>query len=238
MDNTGYTTLARQSGLLAEMRTVANNIANMSTAGYRREGVIFSEFVHDLAPGQPSLSMAAGRVRATDLGQGALRQTGGTFDLAIEGEGFFLVETPQGPRLTRNGAFLSRPDGELTTAAGHRLLDAGGAPVFAPPTARAISIASDGTLSADGRPVAQIGLWTASSALEMERAAGAQFTPGDGPVPLEGGRILQGFLEDANVNPVTEIARMIAVQRAYEQGQTLLEREDERIRSVLRTLGR
>lgn len=238
MENAGYTTLNRQVGLLREMSSVAQNVANMSTTGYRREGVIFSEFVRDLGPDAPSLSMAAGRVREMDLTHGAMTLTGAEFDLAIEGEGFFLVQTPGGDRLTRAGSFSRDATGTLVTPDGFPLLDAGGAPVFAPPDARAISIAPDGTLSADGQALAQIGLWQPEDPKAMTRAGGVMFAVEGGILPVENGVMLQGFLEGSNVNPVTEITRMIEVQRAYELGQGLMEREDERVRAVLRTLGR
>ncbi len=238
MDSIGYTTLARQTGLLREIGVVANNIANMSTTGYRREGMIFSEYVQDLGPEAPSLSQAAGRVREMEFTQGALRETGGTFDLAIEGDGYFQIGTPDGERLTRAGSFARDAAGNLVTPDGFPLLDAGGAPVFAPPDARTIAVAPDGTLSADGTALAQIGLWAPADPNQMTREGGVRFAVAGEILPAEGGSIVQGFLEGSNVDPVSEIARMIEVQRAYEMGQGLMEREDERIRSVLRTLGR
>ncbi len=238
MENAGYTTLNRQVGLLGEMASVAQNIANMSTTGYRREGVIFSEFVRDLGPDAPSLSMAAGRVREMDLTHGAMAMTGAEFDLAIQGDGFFLIQTPMGDQLTRAGSFTRDAAGTLVTPDGYPLLDAGGAPVFAPPEARSIAIAPDGTLSADGQPLAQIGLYQPNDPNGITRAGSVMFAAAGGVTPVENGVMLQGFLESSNVNPVTEISRMIEVQRAYELGQGLMERDDERIRSVLRTLGR
>lgn len=239
MDNAVYTTLTRQSGLMAEMRAVANNIANASTTGYRREGVVFAEFVAALAPDDPSLSMATAEVRDTRLDQAPVTFTGGSFDLAIEGEGFFMVEGPAGPMLTRAGAFTPSPDGDLVTPDGLRLLDAGGAPVFVPADAGQIAIAADGTLSADGQPLSQIGLWQATDPNDMRHRDGVRFEAPSGTEPvIDGGRIMQGYLESSNVDPIGEIARMIEIQRAYEQGQTFLEREDQRIRDVIQTLGR
>lgn len=239
MDNAGYTTLTRQSGLLAEMRAVANNIANASTTGFRREGLIFSEFVQALAPGDPSLSMATANVRDTRLDQAQLTQTGGTFDLAIEGEGFFMIEGPDGAMLTRAGAFTPSPAGELVTLDGYRLLDGGGAPVFVPADTAAIAIAPDGTLSADGQPLAEIGLWLPDDPNDMRHRDGVRFdVPGGAQPAIEGGAILQGFLEGSNVDPIGELARMIEIQRAYEQGQAFLERDDERIRAVIQALGK
>lgn len=236
MDAALYATLTRQSGLMHEMQVVANNIANQSTAGFRREGTVFAEHVAALPEG-PSLSMAHATGRHVDLTQAGLSQTGGTFDLAVEGGGFFLVETGQGQRLTRAGAFTPGPEGELLTPDGHRLLDEGGAPVTVPADAGPVAVAADGTVSAGGAPVARIGLWQPADPLTLRHAAGTLFAA-DGVEPAEGGRIRQGFLEDSNVNPVSEIARMIAVQRAYELGQSLIDQEDRRVRGVVQTLGR
>lgn len=237
MDNAGYTTLTRQAGLLREMQTVANNLANLSTTGFRKEGVIFAEHVKALDGEQSSLSMATANVRLTMQNQGTLTQTNGSFDFAIEGEGFFMIETPGGQQLTRAGSFTPNGEGELVTPDGYRLLDGGGAPVFIPPDARSIAVSADGTLSADGVPQTQISLFLPADATGLARQNGVRFSVDGDVVPAEGAAIMQGFVEDSNVNPVIEIARMIEVQHAYELGQSLLDKEDERIRSVLQTLG-
>lgn len=238
MDNAIYATLTRQSGLMREMQAVANNIANVSTNGFRKEGVIFSEHVAALDGAEPSLSMAEVLGRVVNQTQGPLAQTGGTFDFAIEGEGFFLIETPQGQQLTRAGSFTPSPEGELITLEGFRLLDAGGAPIFVPAGARGVTLAQDGTLSAEGRPLAEIGLFMPADPGGLVHVGGTRFTAETGVEPIEAGVVLQGFLEESNVDPVSEIARMIEVQRAYEMGQTFLDREDERIRGVISTLSR
>lgn len=233
MDNATYTTLTRQSGLLQEMQVLANNIANASTTGYRAEGVMFSEHIKALGPGTESLSMATASVRDTIMTQGSLAQTGGTFDLAIEGDGFFLIDTPDGQRLTRAGAFGPNELGDLVTPDGYQVLDAGGAPVFVPAGAGPIGIASDGTISAGGAPIGQIGLFTPDDPNQMIRQNGTMFDAQGGIAPAPDGRILQGFLENANVNPILQVSRMIEVQRAYELGQSFLEKEHDRIRSVI-----
>ena len=236
MDAAGYTTLTRQSGLMREMQVVAHNIANLSTSGFRREGLIFSEHVVRMEDGE-SLSMARGNVRHIDLSQAGLSQTGATFDFAIQGDGFFLIETPQGERLTRAGSFTPSPAGELMTPDGFRLLDQGGGPVFVPPGAANVALAQDGTLSANGNPIARVGLWQPTDPTSLRHQAGTLFSA-DAVEPTAGGVILQGFLEDSNVAPVSEIARMIEVQRAYELGQTFMDREDQRMRGVIQTLGK
>jgi flagellar basal-body rod protein FlgF len=240
MDNAGYATLTRQSGLMREMQVVANNMANMASTGYRREAVVFSEFVRALDGPHDSLSMASARAAFTSEVQGSLTRTGRPLDLAVEGAGYFLVETPEGAMLTRAGNFLRAADGSVVAPDGMPLLDAGGAPVLVPPEASDIAVASDGTLSADGLPIAEIGLWQPPGPGTAERRAGARFLVEGAPVPVEegSGRIVQGFLESSNVSPVAEVARMIEVQRSYELGQGFLDREDERIRAVIRTFAR
>lgn len=238
MDNAIYATLTRQSGLMKEMGVVANNIANANTTGFRREGVIFAEHLSALDRRGETLSMAHARGRLIDLRQGVLTQTNGRFDLAIEGEGYFALETPDGLRLSRAGAFIPSPEGELMTAEGYRLLDVGQAPVLIPPGASAVSVGTDGTMSANGIPFGQIGLFGQPEGTQLTHQGGTLFQLDAVPEPLEEARIRQGFLEESNVDPVFEITRMIEVQRAYELGQSFLDREDQRIRNVITAMTR
>lgn len=238
MENAIYATLTRQSGLMREMQVLANNIANITTTGFRREGVVFAEHVKAL-DSVPSLSMARASARVVDLTQAEITETGGQFDFAIRGDGFFLIETPDGERLSRAGHFTPNAEGDLVNPDGYRLLDAGGAPVAVPAGVGRVQLATDGTLSADGQPLARIGLWAPADPTSLRHVAGTLFAA-DAPEPMEdgAGAILQGHLEGSNSNPITEVARMIEVQRAYELGQSLLDREDQRIRAVLQTLSR
>ncbi|SIS76423.1 flagellar hook-basal body complex protein [Paracoccus saliphilus] len=238
MENAIYAALTRQSGLMKEMRVVANNMANASTTGFRREGVIFAEHLAAVDRHGDTLSMAHARGRMVDLRQGVLTQTNGSFDLAIEGEGFFMVETPEGNRLTRAGAFMPSAEGELMNADGHRLLDEGQAPIIIPAGATGIAIGSDGTLSANGLPFGRIGVFAAPDPAGMFHKGGTSFATDTDPEPVEDPRIRQGFLEESNVDPVFEITRMIEVQRAYELGQSFLDREDQRIRSAITAMTR
>lgn len=237
METTVYTTLTRQSGLLRELSIVANNVANASTTGFRKEGLVFSEHVVAGRNGD-TLSMANGQVRRTSLLQGPLNKTGGRFDFAIEGEGFFLIETPAGERLTRAGSFSLSAEGELVTNDGFRVLDAGGAPVFIPRDAHDISVSSDGTFSSNGRPLAQIGLYEPVERSDLVREDGVRFRVSGNIQPLGEARMLQGFLEGANVDQISQVARLVEVQRAYEMGQSFLEVENERVRSAIDTFFR
>lgn len=238
MENATYTQITRQSGLASEMRAIANNIANANTTGFRAEGVTFAEHVSGLDDRHPSLSMAVAEVRETVMTQGSMETTGGPFDLAIEGDGFFMIETPGGDRLTRAGHFTPNQEGDLVTAEGFRVLDAGGAPVFIPQGAGPVGIAADGTISAGGNPVGQVGLFVPNDPLGMIREDGTRFRAEGGVTEAPDARMLQGFLEASNVNPILEIARMIEVQRAYELGQSFLTNEDERIMGAIRALHR
>lgn len=238
MDNAIYASLSRQSGLMAEMRVVANNIANANTAGFRREGVIFAEHLSALDRQGDTLSMAHARGRMLDLQQGVLTQTNNNLDLAIEGEGFFLVESPDGLRLTRAGAFTPSPEGELMNSDGQRLLDEGQAPIILPAGASSVAVGADGTLSSNGLPFGRIGLFNPPEGVDLMRQSGTGFSIDGNPQPVEDGRVRQGFLEESNVDPIFEITRMIEVQRAYELGQTFLDREDQRIRGAITAMTR
>ncbi len=235
MENAGYTTITRQSGLMREMRVVANNIANAATSGFRQEGVIFSEYVKSV-DNAASLSMGQADARKTSFAQGALTQTGGQFDFAIEGDGFFLVQTPQGERLTRAGSFTPNADGDLVTPDGFQVLDPGGAPVFIPPGASDIAVSADGTISSEGNPVGQMGVVQPVDPQQLVREDGVMFRADDGYEPADQARVLQRFIENSNVNPVLQLTRMIEVQRAYELGASFLEAEDERVRQAMRAL--
>ncbi len=238
MDNASYATLTRQSGLRDEMQVIANNLANVSTGGFRREGVVFSEFVARHETADTSLSMARAHGRIIDRQEGPLRQTSGVLDLALQGEGFFMLQTENGRQLTRAGNFGLNAAGEIVASDGARLLDGGGAPIQVPAGAEEIRIASDGTLSVNGTAIADVGVFLPNNPDDLVRAAGVRFASEAGAEPVAEPRVAQGFLEGSNVSPIEEIARMIVVQRAYEAGKNLVSSEHERIRDVVKTLGK
>ena len=234
MSNAIYAALARQTGLMSEMQVVANNLANASTTGYKSDRAIFAEFIAGTPNNLADLSMGTLAGHEFDLEQGGLRFTNGTFDLAIQGEGYFLVETPQGQRLTRAGHFQLNAESELITDTGLRVLNAGGGAIQIPEEATNVSIAGDGTISFDGQIIDQVGVVQPEG--QLSRVGNAMFAAEDGFQPVEEPRVVQGALEQSNVSPVLEIARMIEVQRAYEAGQALIEREDDRIAKFISTL--
>jgi len=238
MSNSIYANLTRQTGLMSELQIVANNIANASTTGFKSQGVVFSEYIAGVDTEGDSLSMGRLNAKSTSFEQGGHTNTGGTFDLAINGDGFFAIETADGTHLTRAGAFLPNQANELVTPEGLRVLDAGLAPIFVPPDAGKIAISPDGTVSANGRPLAQVGLFALEDGAKLSREGGTRFSSDGDLVPADDASVAQGFLEASNVNPLSEIARLIEVQRAYEAGQSFLENEDKRVRSILTLIQR
>jgi len=241
MDSSNFIGISRQSGLLKEMNVIANNIANAGTIGFRREGAIFSEFVVQAGSDNTSghgdhlkNSVAIGRLGAhySDFSTGNLSRTGGALDLAIDGEGFFLIGTPDGERLSRAGNFQTDRDGALITPDGQFVLDDAGSSIQIPPGAGLITIGGDGTISAGGEPLGKIGIVTAPPA-SLTRLGGNLWQAQDGFTTVENPTLIQGFLEDSNVNPILEISRMIEVQRAYEAGQKILDTDNDLVAKTI-----
>ena len=236
MDNAGYIGLSRNAGLMRELNAIANNIANTSTNGYRREGSVFAEHVKALENGDPSMSIATMSRRFVDLSPGDITMTDNPLDFAIDGEGFFLVETPAGERLTRDGAFSVNAEGELITSTGARVLDEAGGAIAIPPEAQTIGLSQDGFIFADGQAVGRIGVVTADPAF-MVREGQNLFRAENGFEPAPDAVVRQNALEGSNVNAVVELARLIEVQRTYETSKNFMDQENERIRQTIRTIG-
>jgi len=221
---------------MRELNTIANNIANISTSGYRRESVIFAEHVKAMGGADPSLSIATMNHRYVDFSAGQISGSDNPLDMAIEGDGFFLVESVDGPRLTRAGSFSLNGVGELVNTEGRRVLDEGGGALVLPPQSTSISVAADGTITADNQPVGRIGVVTADAAY-LVREGDNMFRAEQGYEPVAIPRVRQNALEGSNVSAVTEIAHLIEVQRAYEMGQSFMQSDDERIKRTVRELG-
>lgn len=234
MDISNYTTITRQAGLMREMEAIANNIANAATTGFRQEGMMFSEYL--VSTMNDSVSMAHANLSRTDFSQGALVQTGNQIDLALQGQGYFAVATQDGQRLTRNGAFSILETGQMVTNDGYSVLDMGGGPLFVPPDVANFTVGGDGTISDGERILGQVGVLQPAENSTLIREDGVLFkVVGETEMAIDT-KILQGFLEKSNTDPVQQMARMIAVQRAYEIGQSFQETEDKRVRSVAQAI--
>ncbi len=240
MDNAIYTMITRQSGLNREMANVANNVANMGTTGFKAERGVFAEYIAAIDSAgtdfdsPANLSMGRLAAHATDLSDGGLRATGGPLDMAISGEGFFQVRTEGGDRLTRAGHFMLNSDRILIDPRGNPVLGTGGGEITIPQEAGEVQVSGDGTISADGVELGRVGVFTADP-LTLQRQGDNLWTAED-VRPVDFPRVASGFLEQSNVNPVLEMARLVEVQRFYDAGQSLMDLEDERIRSVARAL--
>ena len=247
-----WTAASGMQAMQMNIDVTSNNLANVSTTGFKKSRAEFEDLMYQTLKIAGAANAAGDRIPTglqvgmgvrpvtvhKEFTTGAFQNTGNPLDLAIEGEGFFLVETPDGVRLTRAGAFTPSAEGELMNSDGHRLLDEGQAPIIIPGGASAVAVGQDGTLSANGVPFGRVGVFAPPEGQTPTREGGTLFRIDGAPEPLETTGIRQGFLEDSNVDAVFEITRMIEVQRAYEIGQTLLDREDKRIRDAITALTR
>jgi flagellar basal-body rod protein FlgF len=242
MDNTLYVSLSRQMTLRREMDIIANNIANVDTTGFKVENLMVR--TEPAAPasmkdGPNPVKFVLDDGVARDFTQGSFRTTGGAFDLAIEGKGFFQVETASGERYTRDGRFTLSPDGRLTTQEGDPVMGEGGEIILDPAKGQ-ISIAQDGTISQADEKVGKVAvfLFDDRSVLDKDRGNLFKNTSNAQPVPDTASRVRQGMLEGSNVNPILQITRMIEVSRAYESVVKTMENTADLSRRAVERLGR
>jgi len=240
METTTFIALSRQSSLRRQMDVVANNIANMNTTGFKGERMMFVEHLVKSKGGERILGDKVSYTRdiATmrDLSPGALEHTGNPLDVAIEGDGYFVVQTDAGNRYTRNGRFQLDEDGQLVNAAGHPVLSDGGAPFFFAPGDTKITISNDGSVSTQNGDVGRISVMGFENQHQLRPGAGGLYATEVVPQPVEKVKLTQGMLESSNIQPVVEMARMIEVHRKYEGVKGFLEKEDERMKKMIRDL--
>lgn len=241
MDNASLVTLSYQLAAYRSMDVIANNIANVSTPGFKRESAKFEELVQQVKPtddpGSPrSLSFVrdAGIVR--DLSEGSLQSTGSPFDLAISGKGYFAVQTPGGERYTRNGHFTLNADGIIVTEQGEPLLGDGG-PITIAVDDGDISIGPDGTVSGKQGQIAKVRLVDFANERAMTKEGTSLYSTTQAPLPASNAVVTQGMLEGSNVQPVVEISRMIEVMRSYQATATLASSADDMKRQAIQKLG-
>jgi flagellar basal-body rod protein FlgF/flagellar basal-body rod protein FlgG len=221
MENALLIGLSRQTAMRRSLDVIANNIANMNTTGFKADGFVFEEFRRSAArsgvPGADQrVSFVVDRATWTDFRAGGVQQTGNPLDVAVDGTGFLVVQTPRGERYTRNGALQINATGELVTADGNRVLGESGPIVFQPQD-RAITVARDGTISAGDVGRGKLRLVEFAQAGRLEKDVGATFSAPAGlaPQPVTQTRVVQGAIEKSNVQGVLEMTRMIEATRAY-----------------------
>lgn len=250
------------SGMLADQRrldVVANNLANASTTGFKRETTIsrsFSDFLiertHDDDPTTKALPQQVGRLgigtyvvnTATRLTTGSMQPTGNPLDVAIVGDGFFAVNTPQGVRYTRQGSFRQNGDGTLATPEGYEVL-VDGSPVQA--AEGSLSITADGDVMAGDQNLGRLTVVTSLELGAIRKEGNGLWAPagaGDSttlvtPAETSGQHTIRaGYLESSNVESVTEMVEMMTVMRSFEASQKALQAQDETLQKAVTEVGR
>ncbi|MCV0393742.1 MAG: flagellar basal-body rod protein FlgF [Rhizobiaceae bacterium] len=233
-----YVALSSQIALERRLTTIADNVANAGTVGFRATEVKFNDLVDGV--GKDSVSFVSTGDSYLSTKVGPLRQTGNAFDFAVQGDAWFGIETPQGQVVTRDGRFQMIETGELLTLEGYPVLDAGGAPIQLDPNAGAPVAGRDGTLRQNGNLVAGIGLFRFDPGPEFVRFGNSGIVPERAPEPIVDDPrvgVVQGFVEDSNVNPVMEMTRLIMVQRAFENAAAVIRDTESAFDQGIRTLG-
>jgi flagellar basal-body rod protein FlgF len=236
MENSIYLGLSRQMVLKTNMNIVANNIANMTTAGFRGQNPVFEEYISDPSKGDDPLSFVSdyGQYQMTD--PGSLTQTGNELDVALVGDGFMSVQLPDGSTgYTRDGSFHLRSDGTLVTSANMPVMGDGGIIVL-PTDATHISIDNNGVISNDDGPLSKLGVVEFENVQILEAAGHNTYTSPQAGIEPKNTTVSQGFIEGSNVKPIAEMTRMIEILRNYQSTQNLLKNEHDRIRGAIEKL--
>jgi len=241
MDNSLLVSLSQQIASFRSMDVIANNLANVSTPGFKREAAKFEEYVTQVAPseGQTGIQTVsfvkdAGVMR--DLAEGNVTTTGATFDTAIEGQGYFAVQTAQGERYTRNGHFSLDASGQIVTSAGNPVMGDGG-PITITPDDGDVHIAADGTVSGKNGQIGKLRLVDFPNDRALVKQGESLYSTTQAPGAASDAKVRQGMLESSNVQPVIEISHMIEVMRSYEATATLSKSQEDLMRQAIDKLG-
>ena len=235
MDNAIYVGLSRQLTLQRQLDVAANNLANVDTAGFKVEHM--SVVTDPIAAPGVSFGLGAEPIKyvldngeSRDFTQGSVEQTGATFDLAIEGGGFFSVQTANGTRYTRDGRFTTDAQNQIVDASGEPVLDTGGSPITVDPTLATPVIGGDGSVSQATKnggvsKLGRIGVTSFANKGALSKEGANQFsdpTGAAGPTAATSATMRQGYVEKSNVNSVAEVTSLIDITRAYERVQNII----------------
>lgn len=243
MDNTNYIALSRQMALWKQMDIVSNNMANMNTSGYKQDDAVFTSFMVQT----PEAATRVGRTPlyfTEDYGQwqnfseGAISVTGNTFDVALKGDAFFCVETDAGEMYTRKGQFSLDGNGMLVTNDGAAVLSENDQPFFFAPGEGEITISEAGDVLTENGIIGRLKLASFDNNQKLIKTAGTMFmNPGDAqqrPVGAEVA-VVQGAVEKSNVDPISEMTKLIHLQRSYEFVQQMIDEEHDRLSNTIST---
>lgn len=237
MQSAFYVTLSSQVAVDKRLTTIAENVANSNTIGYRATGVSFEATLSKASSGTTAYAGAG-----TDFisrASGGLFKTDNPLDLGVVGDAWFAIQTPQGVAYTRDGRFKMTESGEVQTLLGYPLLDAGNAPIVLDPTAPPPMIYRDGMIQQGDRQIGAVGLFKIDDAATLRRAENSSVIPSTPATPvlnfIQNG-VAQGHLENANVNGISEITRLILAHRSFENATAAYDLLDGAQRSAVRTL--
>jgi flagellar basal-body rod protein FlgF len=249
MENALLIGLSRQTALERQLDAIANNIANVNTAGFKADNTLFEEYLNtpahedNFVGSDRRVSFVQDRGTYRDFAQGAMSETKNPLDVAINGSAFLAVQTPAGERYTRDGSLHIDNQGQLVTAAGNPVLGTGG-PIVFQPTDHDVNITPDGIITVvegSGRTDSIRGtlrLVSFTDAQKMLKEGYNLYSAGDGGAPQADtkSRVQQGFVEQSNVNAVGEMSRMVEVSRAYSAIATLLQQQAELQKNAIQQL--
>lgn len=238
MQSALYVSLSAQVAMEKRLATIANNVANMTTGGFRADEIKFEEIL-SLA-GKDHVSFASSGKNFISRQAGPLNKTDNPLDVAIQGEAWFAYSGPSGPVYTRDGRFSMNENGDLLTVDGHPVLDAGGAPITLDPASGAPIISRDGTITQGGNQVGALGLFSLNAQSRLTRFGNSgviSSMPGEVVQDFTSSGVQQGYSEGSNVNPVLEMTKMIALQRSFESAATTIQESESTLMDAIRTLG-
>lgn len=237
MENPIYIALSRQSALRREMAVVANNVANMNTTGFKREMMVYQAFTEKV-PFTAKMDFVIDQGTATDHAQGGLQVTHNTFDMAINGPGYFQVDNGDALHYTRNGTFTLDGNNRLVTQQGYPVLDTQGNPIVIPGGQTDLTISQDGLIRLGNDPVGRLGVYEFDNNRALRKTHNTLFETDQQPRPAENSQVMQGMIEGSNVSGIKEMTSLIEVQRAYEAVKSMIDREDKRQETIIQRLAR
>ncbi len=233
-----YVGLSGQIALERRLGTIANNVANASTAGFRSEEVKFETVISRVGPEPVAFSTPGKTFLSRRLG--GLTQTENLYDVAVLGDAWMSIEINGQQVYTRDGRMKISETGDLLSLNGYPILDSGGAPIVLDPAAGPPQIARDGAIFQNGRKLGALGLFIIEDGARLTRAPNSGVVT-DRPVePAEDMVTVgfaQGFVEQSNVNPVKEITRLISVHRAFDGISNSMDTVENSLLDAIKTLG-
>jgi flagellar basal-body rod protein FlgF len=240
MDNALMIGLQTQRVLQRRMDATANNLANVATNGFKSDAMLFEMMVKRPASSQDTphdvrFVEDAGITR--DMSQGSIQQTGSPFDVAINGDGFFMVQGPNGTAYTRDGAFTLAADGTLVTQTGRPVLSQGGSALVFDPQGEQPTIDSEGAVTIAGVEAGRLGVTKFANPEKLEKIGDNLFEAAGQPGLPSDAKIVQNAIEGSNVKPVVELTRLIEISRAYESAAKIVQNSDDLRKSTIQRLG-